>query len=136
VLRTAATIADIVGFTGFSQVEGERNVNATHFTDAGLGEQIGWVRSAAGERFDSLEFTVLVQGITITNDRRSAAGDVQGLLPALSVDDLLSSPYSLFGTEQQIADQLQERRERLGVSYITVFEKDLDAMAGVIQLLR
>jgi probable F420-dependent oxidoreductase len=127
VLRTAARIADIVGFTGFSQVEGASNVNATHFTDAGLGEQIGWVRSAAGERFDSLEFTVLVQGITITNDRRSAAGDVQGLLPALSIDDLLSSPYSLFGTEQQIADQLRERRERLGVSYITVFEKDVEA---------
>src|SRR5438105_2109732 len=37
VLRCAARLADIVGFTGFSQVEGAHNVNPTHFTDEGLG---------------------------------------------------------------------------------------------------
>ena len=35
-LATAARLADIVSFTGFSQVEGERNVNPTHFTVEGL----------------------------------------------------------------------------------------------------
>ncbi len=44
VLETAGRLADIVGFTGFSQVEGERNVNPTHFTDAGLADQVAWVR--------------------------------------------------------------------------------------------
>ena len=43
VLETAGRLADIVGFTGFSQVEGERNVNPTHFTDAGLADQVDWV---------------------------------------------------------------------------------------------
>jgi hypothetical protein len=36
----------------------------------------------------------------------------------------------------QIADQVRERRERLGISYLTVFEKDFNAMARVIELLR
>jgi hypothetical protein len=45
-------------------------------------------------------------------------------------------PNALFGTASQIADQLREQRDRLGVSYITVFEKDLDTMAGVIDLLK
>ena len=135
VLATAARLADIVGFTGFSQVEGQRNVNPTHFTSAGLSAQVDWVRAAAGELFADLELSTLIQGITITEDRRAAAEQVQPLLPSLSVDDVLSSPYSLIGTVEQIAEQLTEQRQRLGISYLTVFEKDIDAMAAVIDRL-
>ncbi len=130
VLAAAGRYADIVSFTGFSQVEGERSVNPTHFTDDGLRSQIGWVISAAAERFDQLELSTLVQGVRITTDRYAAAREVQPLLTALMVDDVLSSPYSLIGTAEQIADQLGERRDRLGISYITVFEKDLEPMAS------
>jgi hypothetical protein len=57
-------------------------------------------------------------------------------LPALSVDDLLTSPYGLIDTADEIADQLRQQRDLLGVSYITVFEKDLEAMSSVIDLLK
>ena len=134
-LSTAARLADIVSFTGFSQVEGERNVDPTHFTVEGLNAQLAWVKTAADERFEQLELSTLVQGVTITGDRRAAAQEVQPLLPTVSVDDLLSSPYALIGTADQIASQLREQRDRLGVSYITVFEKDLDTMASIIELL-
>jgi probable F420-dependent oxidoreductase len=136
VLRTAARLADIVGFTGFSQVEGQPAVNPTHFTDEGLAAQIEGVKNAAPDRFDQLELSTLVQGVTVSDDRRATATEVQALLPALSVDDILSSPYGLIGTPVQIAEQVRERRERLGISYLTVFEKDLDAMAKVIELVR
>jgi probable F420-dependent oxidoreductase len=136
VLETAGRLADIVSFTGFSQVEGERGVNPTHFTDAGLAQQVTWVLSAAGARFDQLELSTLVQGVTVTADRRATAEQLQPLLPALRVDDILASPYGLIGTPAQIAEQLRERRDRLGISYITVFEKDFDAMAAVIELIR
>ena len=36
---------------------------------------------------------------------------------------------------QEIAEELRERRERLGVSYITVFEKDLETLRPIIDLL-
>jgi probable F420-dependent oxidoreductase len=136
VLETAARWAVIVGFTWFSQVEGEPRVNPSHFTDERLETQIEWVRAAAGDRFDQLELNTLVQGVTVTDDRRAAAEAVQPLVPALTVDEVLSSPYSLIGTVQEIADQIRHRRDRLGVSYITVFEKDLDVMAEIIRLLR
>jgi probable F420-dependent oxidoreductase len=135
-LATAGRLADIVGFTGFSQVEGERTVNPSHFTDSGLAEQVGWVRAAAGERFDRLELSVLVQGITVTGSRQVGAEEVQPLLPSLSADDMLSSPYALIGSPDQIAGQLSDRRDRLGISYITVVEKDLDDMSKIIELLR
>jgi probable F420-dependent oxidoreductase len=136
VLRCAGRLADIVNFTGFSQVEGARDVNPTHFTDDGLAAQLAWVRDAAPDRFDQLELSTLVQGVTITNDRRATATELQPLLPALSVADILHSPYGLIGTPNQIAEQLRERRDRLGISYITVFEKDLEPMATIIELLR
>jgi probable F420-dependent oxidoreductase len=136
VLATAARWAHIVGFTGFSQVEGERGVNPTHFTDDGLAEQVQWVRDQAGHRFDDLELSTLVQGVTLSDDRRATAADLEGLVPKLTVDDILSSPFGLIGTPVQIADQVRERRERLGISYLTVFEKDFNAMARVIELLR
>jgi probable F420-dependent oxidoreductase len=136
VLATAGRLADIVGFTGFSQVEGEQRVTPTHFTDAGLAEQVAWVSTAAGSRFDQLELSTLVQGITLTDDRRAAAEHVRPLLPSLGVEDILSSPYGLIGTPDQIAAQLRERRDRLGISYITVFEKDFDAMTKIIEFLK
>jgi len=136
VLSTAAQWADIVSFTGFSQIEGTPDVNPTHFTRQGLMTQLGWVRAAAGDRANRLELSTLVQGVTLTGDRRSTAQALQPLLPSLSVDDILNSPYGLMGTAQQIADQLRQQREQLGISYITVFEKDLEAMASVIALLK
>jgi probable F420-dependent oxidoreductase len=135
VLTSAARVADIVGFTGFSQVEGAHHVNPTHYTDRGLAEQVGWVRAAAGDRFDQLELNTLVQGVTMTGDRRGEAERLVPLLPELTVDDVLSSPYGLIGTADQIADQLLARREELGVSYLVVFEKDMDATAQVIERL-
>jgi probable F420-dependent oxidoreductase len=135
VLTTAARWAQIVGFTGFSQVEGSHDVNPNRYTESALAEQIGWVREAAGERFDDLELSTLVQGVVLTDDRRAAAEELRPLLPSVSTDELLASPYSLIGTPAQIAEQLVDRRERLGISYLTVFEKDLDAFAAVIEAL-
>jgi hypothetical protein len=97
---------------------------------------VAWVRDIAGDRFDQLELGVLVQGVVLTDDRRAAASSLQPLIPQLSVNDVLSSPYGLVGTPRQIGDVLLDRRDRLGVSYYTVFEKDLEAMAAAMQFLK
>jgi probable F420-dependent oxidoreductase len=131
VLSLAARLADIVGFTGFSQVEGERGVSLTRFTDSGLATQVALVREAAGDRFDRLELQTLVQGVTLPDDRRAAAEQVQPLVPGLGIDEILASPYVLIGTVEEIAQQLRDRREKFGISYLVVFERDLDAMAEV-----
>jgi hypothetical protein len=38
----------------------------------------------------------------------------------------------LIGSVGQIAETLEQRRDRFGLSYITVFEKDLESLAKVI----
>jgi hypothetical protein len=50
-------------------------------------------------------------------------------------DEFLEAPYCLIGTVAQIVEQLQERRERYGISYITVHGGYTQALAPVIERL-
>jgi predicted RecB family endonuclease len=51
-------------------------------------------------------------------------------------ENILETPLVLIGSVDQIAETLEQRRERFGLSYITVFEKDLEGLAKVIARLR
>jgi len=135
VLAVAARTADIIGFTGFSHRGGGRSAQLSRFTDAGLRDQIEWVRSAEPSRFDALELSTLVQRVVITGNVRGAVADLQAEAPGLTAEDIVSSPYLLVGSAAHIVDQLRDRRERLGVSYITVFEPDFEAMTSIIERL-
>ena len=135
VLTLAGRTADIVGFTGFSHTPGGGPPNLTHFNDSGLAGQISWVRAAAGKRFASLELSTLVQSVHLTESPADAIAAITAEDPSLRTADLERSPYILIGSPAGIAEQLLERRERLGVSYVTVFEKDLGAFASIIERL-
>jgi probable F420-dependent oxidoreductase len=115
-LQLAAREADIVGFTGFSQVEGTRDVSLSHFTAAGAARRVAWVRECAGLRFDQLELNALIQRVGVDDDR--------------------GSPFVLAGSPAAMADALRERREQLGLSYFVVFEPAMDTFAPVIARLR
>lgn len=141
-LTVAATQADAVGFTGFRPRWDGEGGDLRRFTAAGLGERIAFVRERAGERFDSLELHVLVQYVVATNDRRRAAEDLAAQFDGIAADEVMDSPFVLIGTPDQMAETLQERRERFGVGYWTVFasrpgsEQTLETLAPVIARLR
>jgi hypothetical protein len=66
---------------------------------------------------------VLVQAVVVTRDRRAAAGRlVAERGRSLSAAEALETPFLLIGTESEIADQLRQRRDRFGFSYVTVHE--------------
>jgi hypothetical protein len=52
------------------------------------------------------------------------------------VAELLESPLILVGTADQMAADLEARRARFGISYLTVFDRDMEAMAPVIERLK
>jgi probable F420-dependent oxidoreductase len=135
VLELAAREASTVGFTGFFPGPAAGQVRATHFTAARLEQRIALVRAAAGERFASLELHALVQAVLPSDDPRQAAAGLIPRAPGLTVDDLLRSPFLLFGSPQSMADALLLHRERLGLSHFTVFEPAMDAFAPVIARL-
>ncbi|HEY7296270.1 MAG TPA: LLM class F420-dependent oxidoreductase [Dehalococcoidia bacterium] len=134
VLTLAARQAEIVGFTGFGQTRAERVV-PSGFTAAATAERIGWVREAAGARFDRLELNALLQAVVVTDDREAAAASLNERLPALSSAEILDSPYLLLGTVEQMVEALRCRRERFGFSYYVVFEPAIDVLAPVVARL-
>lgn len=80
-----------------------------------LEEKVGWIREAAGERFEHLEIGQPAFGLGLTD----APGELPSPHPALPVEVLSLT------TEQAVA-YLWERRERLGISYIQIQERQLE----------
>jgi probable F420-dependent oxidoreductase len=136
-LSLAAREADIVGFLPRARPDGQGQ-DLADATPEALDEKIGWVRAAAGARFDDLELGILVAQVFTTQEREQAAQFIAGTLAAgydVSIETILQAPYVLIGSIDQICDDLQARRQRYGISYINVFENSLEALAPVIERL-
>jgi probable F420-dependent oxidoreductase len=134
VLTLAAQSADIVGLN----VDLRRGVidagAGPNATDDATNEKLEWIRAAAGPRMDALELHVRVHLVVVTDDRSgmaAALGPAFGMTPEQS----LRSPHALAGTAEQIADDLLERRERWGISYIGVGLDALHNLAPVVAKL-
>ncbi len=97
--------------------------------------KVAWIRDGAGARFSEIELATLVQTVVIT-DRPDDAAKPLAREYGVDTDQLFETPLLLIGSVDQIADTLEQRRERFGLSYITVFEKDFENLAKVIDRLR
>ncbi|HJR51795.1 MAG TPA: TIGR03621 family F420-dependent LLM class oxidoreductase [Gemmatimonadales bacterium] len=136
VLELAALRADIVSFTGFFPADGGRRSDLTHFTAAGLEDRLAIVRAAAGARFDRIELNCLVQAVLPGDTPATALGPMLARTPGLSLDEALHSPFLLSGPPEAMAEALLARRDRFGITYISVFEPAMDALASVIAHLK
>jgi probable F420-dependent oxidoreductase len=95
-------------------------------------EKVGWVRAAAGDRDPELH--VRVHLAMVTDDRDGMVdqlADGFGLTP----DVAKATPHALVGDVSQICDQLVERRERWGISYLGLSMDQLEPFAPVIARL-
>ena len=103
-------------------------------------EKIDWVREAAGDRFDSLEFNCYPSGHPpmITDDARPELRKLAdrhrertGL--EITEDELLESPHVFIGSIDALTDKIRMLRERLGISSFMVGE--IDDLAPVVKRL-
>ena len=65
VLRTAATHADIIGFTGLGRTLADGHLHEPQWEWPQIDRKVALVREAAGDRLAGLEFNALVQHIAI-----------------------------------------------------------------------
>jgi probable F420-dependent oxidoreductase len=133
-LSLAATRADIVGLN-VNLAKGVIDADAgPDGTAAATDRKIGWIRAAAGDRFDELELQVRVHLVLPTDDR---AGTIDAFAPAfgLTAAEAAETPHALVGTTSEICDDLLARRERWGISYIGASVDALDAVAPVVARL-
>jgi probable F420-dependent oxidoreductase len=149
VLRIAAEEAQIVGVAGAYQVKGQPPGTLRIASVAETDERVQFARRFAAGRADEIEWHLLVQAVTVTDDRRAAAeklvaehraaaekAGVTDERAVLSAAEALDSPYLLIGTADEIATQLRQARERWSFSYVTVHEPYMREFAPVIERLR
>lgn len=134
-LTLAAREADIVGLSGITFRRGGTAPDVSGWKVSGVDERVQLVREVSGDRWVGLELNVLVQRVLVMDDRRRAAEELARRWSQLSPDEILESPYVLIGTADQIIEDLQARRERWGISYLTIFEPYARAFAPVVAQL-
>jgi probable F420-dependent oxidoreductase len=134
VLSTAARLANIVGVNP-NVGEGKIGPEAIASMSAeATEEKMGWVRDAAGDRFDDIEISILKFVTIVTDDRDAVAGKVAGGM-GMDAPTLLASPHTLVGSADQIAEELIEQRERWAGSYVTVQSDALESFAPIVAAL-
>ncbi len=132
-LSLAAREASIVGLVPRARRDGG-GLDRADLGEGALRQKIEWVRAAAGARFDSLELHALIQAVVVS-DQRVAAAEQLATRFGVARELVLETPYVLIGTVEEICASLRDRRERYGISYLTVFDRDLEALAPVVERL-
>ena len=133
VLSIAAREADIVSLVARPLADGS-SLDVTDMTPAATERKISLVRQEAGARFDELELNILLFAVVVTQDRQQAAAQLAERFQTTG-EQLLQTPHCLIGTPEQMSEDLLSRRERYGISYITVFGDNLETFAPVVARL-
>lgn len=138
VLTLAGREAAVVGLAPRTRVGGRADPRSLTFE--ATEEKIGWVREAAGERFDELELNVYpsVSPIIVTDHARREAAAIRDRFRArvgieISEDELLGSPHIFIGSVEGFVEKFRELRERLGISSFMV--GGVDELAPVVERL-
>ncbi len=138
ILSLAGREAQVVGLAP-RIVPGSRG-DPRSITIAATEEKIGWVREAAGERFDQLELNTYpsISPIIVTDHARREGAKLARRLAArtgieVSSDELLDSPHIFIGSVEQLVEKFRSLRERLGISSIMV--GTVDELPAVVERL-
>ena len=98
------------------------------------------MRTAAADRFDSLELNVYPSGgpVVVTDDARGEAGRRvdrfrQRSGVELTVEEVLASPHVFVGSVAGLTEKLLELRERFGIS--SVMLDDVASTAPIVEAL-
>ena len=134
VLGIAGREADIVSLN-FDNRSGKLGPDGIGSSTAELtDEKIGWIRAGAGDRFDDLVIEIGAY-FTIVTDQRDTTLDQMAPMFGLEPAQLADLPHALIGTVDSICEQIIERRERYGISYITFGQSVVDDVAPIVERL-
>ncbi len=131
VLRIAARRADIVGINATLTAGAVGPDAIATMTAEAVDSKVGTVRDAAGDRFADIEMNIRAFLVQVTDDAAAAA---QGIADMVGVDRTMieASPFALVGPPSKLVDDLRERRERWGFSYVIVGPDEMESFAPVV----
>jgi probable F420-dependent oxidoreductase len=140
--RFAAAEADIVAINPATKSnEAWAEQNLADASAEAVDRKVRAIREAAGKRYDDIELQIVAPFVIATDDRDGTAEAIAAGLPSddpavvITAATVLSSPYVLIGTEDQICNSLIERRERWDLSYYVFNDDSVDAAAPIVARL-
>ena len=134
VLSLAAREADIIGING-TMTAGVIGPDAiSTMTAEAVDDKVAIVRAAAGDRMSEIEMNVRVFMVNVTDDRIKRMDSMSSAMgvPRAFMEE---SPFALIGTTDQMIDDLQQRRDKWGFTYIIVGAEDIEPFAPVVAAL-
>jgi probable F420-dependent oxidoreductase len=136
VLGVAAREADIVHLMPRAISTGTLVSDPRDRLTPAVAEKVGWLREAAGDRFDRMELG-LGATFVVADDRRAATDRLIRNLgwDGVTPEEVWDMPSVFVGSIDGIADQLRERRERLGFSYVVVPDDAMETCAPIVARL-
>ncbi len=131
VLSIAAREADIIGINGTMHAGVVGPDAIATMTAEAVDDKVSIVHAAAGDRLADIELNVRVFMVNVTNDR---SGTLAFIAKAIGVETSMveQTPFALVGPPAKIVEDLLERRERWGFSYIIVGADDIESFAPVV----
>jgi probable F420-dependent oxidoreductase len=130
-LAFAAQEADIIGIDPRSLPGGGGDPD--DITGAAVDRKVQWIREAAGDRWVALEINISLWQVDPEFNTRTGAAPRRAR--SISEEELPLSPHYLVGDTAEMVETLLARRERWGISYVTVPEKDLPILEPVMARL-
>ncbi|MFE9581017.1 TIGR03621 family F420-dependent LLM class oxidoreductase [Nocardia sp. NPDC006044] len=132
-LGIAAQHADVIALPGAALPKsGPPNA----MTPDELAERADYVRGLLGDRRDRVELNLLVWAVGTAAERDAVHERVRAFQPGFTDDRIRTAPGVLVGTPREIADRVRECRDRYGVTYFTMMERDMESFAPVLELLK
>jgi probable F420-dependent oxidoreductase len=131
-LRLAAREAEIVGLVPGFNAHGRPLIRQA--TETVTAEKVALIKEAAGSRFASLELNLWLGDAGLVGSGNSLLGSVAAAA-RWAPTALFGSPYVLYGTLDSAREQLQRRRDRLGISYYTIPSHAMESMAPLVEAL-
>lgn len=130
-LAFAAREAEIIGIDPRSLPGG--GGDPTDITAAAVDRKVGWIREAAGDRWDELEINISVWDVD--TEFRTRTGPPPPRRHGISEEELPMSPHFLVGDTEEMVETLRARRTRWGISYISLPAEGLATCEPVIARL-
>jgi len=146
VLSVAGRQADIAQLMP-SNPKGHSRLDRSQFSAEAIEEKIGWIRDAAGSRFDEIELSAQILECAVTDTPEEHLSDfadriamvterMGGARVEFGLDDLRRSPIVAVGSLDDVCEKLIETRARYGISYFsTPVDARPELMAPVIERL-
>ncbi len=134
VLRLAGREANIVSFN-FNNRQGIIGPDGIATSTAEETEKkLNWIKEGAGSRFDEIELEIGAYFTFVTDHADAVAASFAENF-GTTAETMRSHPHALFGTVDEICEELERRRARYGISYITVNDQTMTDFAPVVAKL-